>query len=65
MSAITGSTDGVIDNDSGLLITGSRVDDVQSDTSPSILGRSTEERCTLTTPTFDSLPSFQVRCRTC
>ena len=53
------SADGVID-ESGLLITRSSDDDVITDKSPSILQPSVEDPCTLTTPTFDSLPSFQV-----
>ena len=55
------SADGVID-ESGLLITRSSDDDVIADKSPSILQPSVEDPCTLTTPTFDSLPSFQVSC---
>ncbi|KAJ7337122.1 hypothetical protein OS493_009974 [Desmophyllum pertusum] len=50
------STEGVIDNDGSLLNSPQ-----DGSTSPSLLQRSTmEEPCTLRTPTFDSLPSFQV-----
>ena len=52
------SADGITD-ESGLSITRSSDDKSKS---PSILQPSVEDPCTLTTPTFDSLPSFRVSC---
>ena len=45
-----------------MLITGSSDDNVVEDKSPSIIQPSIEDPCTLTTPAFDSLPSFQASC---
>ena len=50
------STDYVMGNESGIF---SRDEQMQEGNSPSVLQPSLQDPCRLTTPTFDSLPSFQ------
>ena len=45
-----------MDNESGIFCRGEQV---QEGNSPSVLQPSLQDPCRLTTPTFDSLPSFQ------